>query len=95
MQVAGNGLEALQAIDSGAFDLVLLGLWMPQVNGFGAARRFRLSPDPNVTAIPIVALTADVTEGTAAESRRSGINETVGKPLSPEKFASLLRTYRA
>jgi signal transduction histidine kinase/CheY-like chemotaxis protein len=91
---AANGVEALQAIDSEPFDLVLLDLWMPEMDGFEAARRIRALPDSAIATGPIVALTADVTEETAAEARRAGVSAVFGKPLSPEKLAGLLRTYR-
>ncbi len=94
VHLAANGVEALQAIDSEPFDVVLLDLWMPEMDGFEATRRIRALPDSAIATVPIVALTADVTEETAAEARRAGVSAIFGKPLSPEKLAGLLRTYR-
>ena len=95
VHLAGNGAEALRAVESGPFDLVLLDLRMPEVDGFEATRRIRGHPDPRIATLPVVALTADVTQQAAIECRRSGINEVVAKPLSLEKLEGLLRTYSA
>jgi len=94
VQVAGNGLEALRATDAERFDLIFLDLWMPEMNGFETARRIRMLSDPEISTAPIVALTADVTEEATAESRRSGINEVVVKPLNPERIRELLYAWR-
>lgn len=51
-------------------------------------------PEPAIARVPIVALTADVTDEAADKAQRSGINEIVVKPVSPDKLSELLRTYR-
>ncbi len=79
-------------MESESFDLILLDSWMPQMNGFEAARRIRELPDPQIATVPIVASTADVTDEPTAESRRSGIPEVVAKPTSADKLVGLLHT---
>ena len=91
---ASNGLQALEVLAVEAFDLVLLDLRMPVMNGFDTARHIRGLADANRAITPIVALTADVTTKTAEKCRRAGMNEIATKPLLPSDLARLLLKYR-
>jgi signal transduction histidine kinase/ActR/RegA family two-component response regulator len=90
VRLAVNGEEALQAVQSGPADLVLMDLRMPVMDGLEATRRIRALENPAHAGVPIVALTADVTENAAEECRRSGIEQVLTKPVAPERLVRLL-----
>jgi two-component system sensor histidine kinase RpfC len=83
-----NGEEALHALADEAFDLALLDVNMPVMNGLDAARLYRFSGDPT-TLVPIVALTADATPEMEEKCTEAGMVARVTKPINR---AELLRT---
>ncbi len=95
VDIAVNGEEALKALGNNPVDLVLLDLHMPVMDGFETARRIRTLADAKRANIPIVALTADVTEEAAAHCLRSGFDEVVTKPVTAERLESLLLAHLA
>ena len=90
-----NGKEALEKITyapPGYYNLVIMDLQMPVMNGWEAAQAIRALPDPVQAKIPIVALSANVTESDQQRSRDSGIDAHLIKPLD---LALLLNTIAA
>ena len=88
---AANGEEAVQAARQACFDLVLMDLHMPVLDGLGAARAIRALPNRSAATVPIVALTADALEQTRQRCLVAGMNDFLTKPVSPQKLASSLR----
>ncbi|HZF80906.1 MAG TPA: ATP-binding protein, partial [Rubrivivax sp.] len=89
-----NGQEAvadLQAPRAQRFDLVLMDLHMPVLDGVAATRAIRSLPDPALSTVPIVALTADAFEETRDRCLVAGMNDFLTKPVSPQKLATSLR----
>lgn len=79
-----NGLEALnkmKAAAPGDFDLVLMDLQMPVMDGWRAAVEIRALPDPKVANLPIIALSANVSERDQQKSKDSGIDAHLVKPM--------------
>ena len=79
-----NGQEALDKITHAApgyYDLILMDLQMPVMDGWQAAREIRALPDPGRARIPIVALSANVLESDQQRSRESGIDAHLIKPM--------------
>jgi PAS domain S-box-containing protein len=85
--VVGNGVELLRAFEETSYDLVLLDIQMPLMDGIEAAHELRRR---GFTQVRIVALTADVTSETRDASIEVGIDEYVSKPLKLDVLASLL-----
>ncbi|HEY9344588.1 MAG TPA: ATP-binding protein, partial [Inquilinus sp.] len=85
VQLVANGEEALDALDVATFDLVLMDINMPVMNGIEAAKLYRFTAldRPHV---PIVALTADATPGVAARCAEAGMDACLTKPIEPEKL---------
>lgn len=90
---AGGGAEALEKLPKDQFDLVLLDLQMPQMDGFATARIIRAMPAP-LGQVPIFALTASVMPEQIAAAREAGMDGHIGKPLSRESLANALAGLR-
>jgi CheY-like chemotaxis protein len=86
--VARNGLEAVEAVDRERFDLVLMDIQMPEMDGYQATAEIRR--DPDYAEIPIVAMTARAMEGDRDECLRSGMNDYVSKPVRAQTLATVL-----
>ena len=89
-----NGDLAIDALLSGNFDLVLMDLNMPVMNGIEAAKFYRFAV-PSADAVPIVALTADVTEETARKCREAGMKDCLSKPINARQLLSIVAEYSA
>ncbi len=92
-----NGEEAVKKFEEtapGTFDLVLMDIMMPLVDGLEATRRIRALPRSDAAAIPIVAMTANVFDDDIEECIRAGMNEHLSKPLECEKLLRVLSVYR-
>ncbi len=88
---AGNGLEAVQAIREQRFDIVLMDLHMPLLDGVGATMSIRALSDGVAATVPIIALTADAFAQTRERCLMAGMNDFLAKPVSPEKLSAMLR----
>ncbi|EME71175.1 Signal transduction histidine kinase [Paramagnetospirillum caucaseum] len=83
VSVAANGAEALEMARDGGFDVVLMDMQMPVMDGLEAASRIRALPAP-AGMVPIVALTANAMRGDAERCREAGMNAHVAKPVDPD-----------
>ncbi len=92
--VAADGVEVLEALKIGTYDLILLDLYMPRLDGRGAAKGIRereaASGRPRA---PIVAVTASVTEEDRAACLASGMDDYVAKPIAREVLDATLRRW--
>ncbi|WP_026970033.1 PAS domain S-box protein [Algoriphagus terrigena] len=82
--IASDGREALDQFNLGTFDLVLLDLQMPELDGFAVATAIRSHADPKKQNIPILALTAASLHEVKEEMKASGMDDFVPKPFTPE-----------
>jgi two-component system, sensor histidine kinase and response regulator len=87
--VAGNGLEAVQAFAQGRFDLVLLDLQMPLMDGYAATSCLR-KLEQNRHRTPIVALTASAMTGQRERCLEAGMDELLTKPLDVKRLRAVL-----
>jgi CheY-like chemotaxis protein len=78
-----NGEEALAAIASTAFDVVLMDVQMPVMGGFEATSSIRLSERTTPSHLPIIAMTAHAMKGDRERCLAAGMDEYMSKPLSP------------
>lgn len=88
-----NGEEAVAAMRTGRFDLVLMDVHMPLLDGVAATRRIRALPHPDAATVPVVALTSDAFTDTREACLMAGMNSFLGKPVSPERLTALLRQF--
>jgi CheY-like chemotaxis protein len=89
--IAENGLEAIEALENKEFDVVLMDVQMPELDGLGATRQIRARwPD---RPLHIVAMTANAMAGDRDLCIAAGMNDYVSKPIRvPELAEALART---
>jgi signal transduction histidine kinase/ActR/RegA family two-component response regulator len=90
---AGGAAEALRLTACERFDLILMDLQMPEVDGFTAARAVRAQNSANRDT-PIIALSADVLPEHVEAATRSGMNGHIGKPISPSELLGAVERWR-
>jgi signal transduction histidine kinase/DNA-binding response OmpR family regulator len=89
VEIAENGEEAVSAVVKGDFDVVLMDVQMPVLDGVQATRQIRALPSPKCK-IPIVALTAHAMAGAREEYLAAGMDDYLSKPLEPEALFAVL-----
>ena len=89
---AQNGREAVALFEENpeVFDLILMDLQMPEVDGYEATRRIRALPIPRAGKIPIVAMTANVFREDIESCLAVGMNAHIGKPINLEEVRAML-----
>jgi CheY-like chemotaxis protein/HPt (histidine-containing phosphotransfer) domain-containing protein len=90
-EVAHNGLEALNRLEEGRFDLVLMDCQMPVLDGFEATRRLR--DDPRFADLPVIALTANAMAGDRERCLAAGMNDHVPKPIDVDALLAAIRRW--
>ena len=88
--VAANGVEAVDAVKTGDFDLVLMDVQMPEMDGYQATRAIRALGGAKA-AIPIVALTASCGESDLQACTAAGMNEVLTKPIRVEQLNDVIQ----
>ena len=84
-ELAEDGLEALEAVKARAFDLILMDIKMPRMDGVQATQAIRALPGPEA-ATPIIALTANADPEDAKRYMSIGMAAVVEKPIKPERL---------
>jgi len=96
---ADNGLEALDEFAKQYFDLVLMDIQMPKMDGYRTTAEIRKSTDPRKRDVPIIALTASAFLTAKEKAKLFGMNDHVGKPFGPEdlleKISDCLSVYKS
>jgi CheY-like chemotaxis protein len=80
--VAENGAQALERLSERRFDLVLMDCQMPVMDGFEASARIRAQENPEIRAIPIIAMTANAMAGDRERCLAAGMDDYISKPIS-------------
>ena len=102
VDVAANGEEAAQMACQLPYDIIFMDCYMPELDGFEAATRIRrweqervIGGDgaPDVTRIPIIALTADVMDGAMERCLAAGMDDYLSKPVRKEELAAAVEKW--
>lgn len=92
VDVANNGIEAVEAVRRLTYDLILMDVNMPEMDGVTATRKIR-ELGGRKARIPVVALTADAMKGDRERLLAQGMDEYVSKPLERDKLLAILAVY--
>ncbi|MBW1871256.1 MAG: response regulator [Deltaproteobacteria bacterium] len=89
-----NGVEAVRALESIPYDLVLMDVQMPEMDGYEATAKIR---DPKSSVhnhdIPIIAMTAHAMQGDRKKCLEAGMNDYLSKPVAPQALAEMLKKW--
>ena len=91
VDIADNGLEAVEAMTGRRYDLVLMDLQMPIMGGCEAAAIIR--KDREFDGVPIIAMTAHAMNGVREECLAAGMNDYLSKPVDPKKLYAILANW--
>ncbi len=91
VELAGNGREALSAMNREAPDIVLMDVQMPEIDGLTTTRLIR--ENPQWRNIPIIALTAHAMQGDRDRCLQAGINDYLSKPVAPVAVVECVRRH--
>ena len=95
--VAKNGKEAVDkflASKEGDYDLILMDVMMPVMNGYEATQTIRCSSHPLATSIPIIAQTANAFQDDIKRVKEAGMNAHISKPIEEENLLKILAQYK-
>lgn len=83
VEVVENGLQAVDAVHHGDYDVVLMDIQMPELDGIGAMKEIR-SFGPPKGSVPIIAMTANAMTGAEAEYLSAGMDDYISKPVQAD-----------
>ncbi|MEZ5541097.1 MAG: response regulator [Pseudomonadota bacterium] len=94
VSVAGNGVEALDAMQQGAFDAILMDCQMPHMDGYEATRRIRAAESARGGRhIPVIGLTANAMKGDRERVIAAGMDDYLSKPYTRDQLIGLIETH--
>ena len=96
VSTAINGLKAVRLFEKSKpyeYDIILMDIMMPVMNGLDAAKAIRGLSRPDATTVPIIALSANAFAEDIQKSKNAGINEHLAKPLEMDKVLKVIASY--
>jgi len=94
IETAADGAEAVEAVGRASFDVILMDVQMPIMDGLTATRRIRAMPG-RCARTPILAMTANVLPDQIARCREAGMDDHLGKPINPTRLLEALERWTA
>jgi len=95
VDTACDGAEAVEAAGRGRYDVILMDMQMPVMDGLTATRRIRALADREVAGTPIIAMTANVLPEQVARCREAGMDDHLGKPINLPQLLQALERWTA
>ena len=94
VDIAQNGQEAIQAVENGSYDLVLMDCMMPEMDGYGATAEIRRRQNTGqLPYFPIIALTANAIEGDREKCLIAGMDDYLAKPFKAEALLRVIKSW--
>lgn len=90
---AENGTKALELVNKTLYDIILMDIGLPDIDGIAVTAKIREQPDCINVNTPIIALTAHQEAECQAKCYEAGMNDFLTKPLTEEKGRSFIETY--
>jgi CheY-like chemotaxis protein/HPt (histidine-containing phosphotransfer) domain-containing protein len=94
VDVVDNGLSAIEAVRAKRYDVVLMDVQMPGLDGMETTRRIRALPQP-ASKVPIIAVTANAMSGAREEYLAAGMNDYISKPFAPVELRAKIERLAA
>ena len=91
MDLAENGQEAVKKVTNGSFDIILMDIQMPVMDGYQATKEIRNT----IKDVPIVAMTANALKGDAEKCLAAGMNDYVSKPMDIQLLSTVMNHWLA
>jgi CheY-like chemotaxis protein len=88
-----NGRNALEKLRDNIYDVVLMDIQMPEMDGYEITREIRLRLNKEMRNVPVIAITADASEKEKAKAKDAGMDDYIVKPYTPEELFSVLLKY--
>jgi signal transduction histidine kinase len=95
IECAGNGVEAVShyLADPNRYDMILMDVQMPEMDGYEATRRIRAMDVPCAKTVPIIAMTANVFREDIEKCLAAGMSDHIGKPINIEILLKMMNQY--
>jgi two-component system, cell cycle response regulator DivK len=90
---AKNGKQVLEMVQEENFDLILMDINMPTMDGMECAREVRALKDSKKSSIPIIAITGNARNYSMEDFKKAGINEYLPKPLNFDELVGMVKRY--
>lgn len=93
MKSARNGKQVLELLEKEAFDLILMDISMPIMDGVECTRQIRSLADPVKSKLPIIAISGNIHNYTLEEFRKLGFDDFIQKPLDYDKMLATVKKF--
>jgi PAS domain S-box-containing protein len=93
MSIAQNGKKVIEMLEKDQYDLILMDVHMPEMDGYEATRFIRNNLSPPLSQIPIIAITANASEEDKTKCLEAGMNDFVPKPFRTEELFQKISLY--
>jgi two-component system, sensor histidine kinase and response regulator len=93
VDVANDGLEALELLRAGSYTIVFMDLQMPRMDGIEATQAWRADEGDSARQLPIIAMTANAMPGDRERCLAAGMNDYLSKPVRPTELMEMLRKW--
>ena len=90
LDVATDGQEAVERVQQNEYDIILMDLQMPVMDGYEATRQIRQLEAPDKQSVPIIALTASALAEEQEKVQAAGMDDCVTKPISPKRLGNMI-----
>lgn len=93
MKAAKNGKQVLEMLGNEDFDLILMDITMPIMDGVQCTKEIRNLPDPKKSKLPIIAITGNAANYTPEDFRRLGFDDFIQKPLDYDVVLATVKKF--
>ena len=93
VDIANNGLEGVKRVQQKLYDIILMDIQMPIMDGYEATKIIKNDISEKAALVPIIAMTAYATNADIKRARNAGVDDYIYKPFKPDKLYKLLRKY--
>ncbi len=93
MKAARNGKQVLELLEKEDFDLILMDISMPVMDGVACLQQIRTLPDPVKSKLPIIAISGNIRNYTPEEFRKLGFDDFIQKPLDYDKVLATVKKF--